>query len=104
MRRVLSVLGWIAAAAGALGIAGAIVLVSGAVEALGCRPGTFLRLSCPDDRAGRIGELLWTSALFFAILLPATAVPMIAVAAPPVARLLRRRRPGEPSPGEPTRL
>ena len=87
MRRAVTVLGWIAAAAGVLGIAGAIWLASDAVAAFGCRAGTFLRLSCPDDRAGRIGELLWTTAVFFTILLPVTAIPTIATA----ARLVRRR-------------
>ena len=87
MRRAVTVLGWAAAVAGALGVAGAIWLASDAVAMFGCRAGAFLRLSCPDDRAGRIGELLWTTAVFFTILLPLTAIPTLAMA----ARLMRRR-------------
>jgi hypothetical protein len=88
VHRVLPALGWIAAIACGLGVLGIIVLTTGVAEAFGCRAGAFARLSCPDDHAGQIGELIWTSAFFFAILLPATVVPAVAIG----AWLARRRR------------
>jgi hypothetical protein len=91
MRRALIALGWVATLVALCGLLGAIVLLSGAVEAFGCRQGPFLRLSCPPTSAGRIGELLWTSALAATIALPVTFIAMVFTVASAVARLRARR-------------
>jgi len=86
---VLRIVAWIAAAACGLGVLGIVVLTTGIAEGFGCRVGTFARLSCPGDAAGRTGELIWTSAAFVAIVLPVAAV--VALAAWSAARLVGRR-------------
>ena len=92
MRRAMIVVGWIATVPGLAGLLAMAMVLPDAEWVLGCRPSGFLGLSCPDNPAGWLGNLLWFVGLMVVIGFPVTLIPMIYAVVYPIARLVIRRR------------
>ena len=92
MRRALIVLGWIAAVPGLFGLIGLAVVFGDLQGLFGCRLTGILRIDCPEDPFGWLGQGLWLGGLATVIWFPATAIPVLYAIAYPIARLVIRPR------------
>jgi hypothetical protein len=92
MRRALIGLGWIVTIPGFVGLLGLAVIFTDAEWVFGCQPSGILRITCPQDPLGWLGELLFIAGLVTVVWFPATLLPTIYALAFPIARLVIRRR------------